>query len=141
MRNFFSRLALLLVLLVLVSGCAQQQATQSAGENKVASVEVLDKSFVKDASGLPIATKIVGKVTLQGKSGAEQAYSCRPTYSDQFVEKGIDSTEKLDEKGQKTVPITIISTLNNRLDIGKWNVCCDLGSGLAEKKSTTVCGK
>lgn len=133
---------ILISFILLVSGCAQPGAQPAqAGENKVASVEVLDKSFVKDASGQPIAVKIIATVGLQGKGGSEQAYSCRPTYSGQFVEKGVEGKEKLEENGLKSTPVTIISTLNNRLDIGKWNVCCDFGLGLNEKKSTTVCGK
>ena len=142
MKSYFSHIFILLAVLVLVSGCTQAQPPKAAiGENKVASIEVLDKSFVKDTTGLPIATKIVGKAGLQGKAGAELEFSCRPIYSGQLVEKGISSKEKLNDNGEKNVPITIISTLNNRLDIGKWNVCCDLGNELTQIKTTTVCGK
>lgn len=126
----------LIFALVLITGCAAP-----SGEAKVASVHVLDKSFVRDSGGQPIEMKAIARVALQGKAGMQQDVACRPTYSNQFVETGAAAKETLDAQGAKSSEITLITPAGGRLDIGKWGVCCALGTVLESKTAATVCAE
>ena len=117
-------LGLSLLLIIFISGCAQGKT--------VSSLQVLDKSFIRDSQGLPIVVLLVGEVKLDSSAD----YSCRPTYAGQLVEKSI--TQK-GTSGNNQFTITVPES--GRADIGEWGICCGAGKTLDEKTATTVCGE
>ena len=143
---FKPALVLSLIALVLFSGCSSPSSSPSSGssgsaENKVASVDLLDRNFVRDSKGAPVEIKLVGKVKLQGVAVSEQEFACDLKYSDQFVNQDITKKEKLAENGEKEVSVTMTAPLNGKLDIGKWSVCCGLGKSLDKESQKVVCTK
>ena len=92
-------------------------------ETKISSVEAKDVNFLKDSKGLPVAIKLVSIVTLEG---TDANYSCKLNYAGELVEAGRDFNAKVSGKRMVTETVTLISPIEGKLDIARWNICCDL---------------
>jgi len=104
----------------------------------IKSVTLLDKNIIRDSDGLPISVRVVSDITLSGEENTQIDYSCKLTYDGNIIGDGTNRQEIIDATKEMTSRVTLTEPVEGKLDVGKWDICCDMAS-LTIKTTTTVC--
>jgi hypothetical protein len=112
-------------------------------EPKISSITTKDKTFLKDSKGLPVATKIISELVLEGNKGAYVNYTCKLRYADELVGSGINGSVSLYNDTKVIKSITLLNPVEGKLDISRWTACCNLKTKqeFTDVTSNTVCAK
>jgi len=124
----------LVALTLLVSGCVQsspdkatpttQTSTESTSPTDT-SLMIEDSRFVRNSQGQPVAIRVVATASLTG--------SCKLAYGGVLETAGVSVTG--------TDTLTLLTPTENKLELQKWEVCCDTVAlkSFTAKTGSTVC--